>query len=55
MKLPPIAVIRQYDTHRLIPSKYSEGESVLVRVASSDEDLAIIFDLDNATNDRLLA
>jgi len=55
MNLPPIAVIRQYDTHRLIPSKYSEGESVLVRVASSDEDLAIIFDLDSATNDRLLA
>ena len=55
MNLPPIAVIRRYDTHRLIPSKYSEGESVLVRVASSDEDLAIIFDLDNATNDRLLA
>ena len=55
MSLPPIAVIRQYDTHRLIPSKYSEGASVLVRVASSDEDLAIIFDLDHATNDRLLA
>jgi hypothetical protein len=54
MNLPPITLIRQYDTHRLIPSKYSEGESVLVRVASSDEDLAIIFDLDNATNDRLL-
>jgi len=55
MSLPPVTVIRQYDTHRLIPSKYSEGASVLVRVASSDEDLAIIFDLDHATNDRLLA
>jgi hypothetical protein len=55
MSLPPITVIRQYDTHRLIPSKYSEGTSVLVRVASSDEDLAIIFDLDHATSDRLLA
>jgi hypothetical protein len=55
MSLPPITAIRQYDTHRLIASKYSEGGSVLVRVASSDEDLAIIFDLDHATNDRLLA
>jgi RES domain-containing protein len=54
--LPPISLIRQYDTHRLIPAKYSEGgESVLVRVADSDDDLAKIFDLDNATNDRLLA
>jgi RES domain-containing protein len=54
--LPSINLVRQYDTHRLIPAKYSEGgESVLVRVADSDEDLAQIFDLDNATNDRLLA
>ena len=56
MTLPPISLIRQYDAHRLIPAKYSEGgESVLVRVADSDDDLAKIFDLDNATNDRLLA
>lgn len=55
MTLPPVRLVRQYDTHRLIPSKYSEGgESVLTRIASSDEDLAAIFDLDNATNDRLL-
>src|SRR5262249_47717133 len=44
------------DTHRLIPSKYSEGgDSVLTRIAASDADLAAIFDLDNATNDRLMA
>jgi hypothetical protein len=56
VKLPGTSLVRQYDTHRLIPSKYSEaGESVLVRVAASDADLAAIFDLDNATNDRLLA
>lgn len=56
MTLPPTTLIRQYDTHRLIPSRYSEGgESVFARVASSDEDLAAIFDLDHATNDRLLA
>src|SRR3990170_3346353 len=56
MRLPGTNLVRQYDSHRLIPSKYSGGgESVLVRVASSDDDLTAIFDLDNATNDRLLA
>jgi len=56
MSLPGTNLIRQYDTHRLIPSKYSEGgETVLVRIASSDADMAAIFDLDNSTNDRLLA
>lgn len=56
MKLPGTSLVRQYDTHRLIPSRYSDGgESVLVRVAADDADLAAIFDLDNATNDRLLA
>lgn len=56
MSLPETSLVRQYDTHRLIPTKYSEaGESVLTRVASSDADLDAIFDLDHATNDRLLA
>ena len=56
MSLPPTSLVRQYDTHRLIPAKYSDGgESVLVRVADSDDDLQKIFDLDSATNDRLLA
>lgn len=55
MILPGTSLIRQYDTHRLIQSKYSEdGESVLARVAA-DADLAAVFDLDHATNDRLLA
>lgn len=55
MTLPPVALVRQYDTHRLIPSKYSDGgDSVLARIAG-DDDLAAIFDLDHATNDRLLA
>jgi RES domain-containing protein len=54
--LPPTSLVRQYDTHRLIPAKYTRGdESVLVRVADSDDDLQKIFDLDSATNDRLLA
>lgn len=56
MTLPPTRLVRQYDTHRLIPAKYSEGgDSVLASVADSDDDLQKIFDLDSATNDRLLA
>ena len=54
--LPRISLVRRNDTHRLIPSKYSEpDQSVLARVADDDQHLADIFDLDNATNDRLLA
>jgi RES domain-containing protein len=55
VRRPPTSLVRQYDTHRLIPAKYSEGEdSVLARIAHSDEDLQNIFDLDGVTNDRLL-
>ena len=39
--------------HSLIPSQY--GDSVLTRLANNDTDLQDIFDLDHATNDRLLA
>jgi hypothetical protein len=57
---PPLRRLERRDTHRLIPSKYSAGgdsasDSVLVRIADSDAHLAEIFDLDGATNDRLLA
>ena len=56
MSRPAVTRIRQLDTHRLIPSKYSDGgESVLVRIADDDDHLRGIFDLDHATNDRLLA
>jgi hypothetical protein len=55
VNLPQPVPLRQCDTHRLIPSKYSEGgASVLARVAD-DADLEAVFDLDHATNDRLLA
>jgi hypothetical protein len=55
VSLPRTVPLRQRDTHRLIPSKHSEGGgSVLARVAD-DADLAAVFDLDHATNDRLLA
>jgi RES domain-containing protein len=54
--LPRTALVRHNDTHRLIPSKYSDGgASVLARIADDGADLADIFDLDNATNDRLMA
>jgi hypothetical protein len=54
--LPPVTLVRQYDTHRLIPSRHSRsGDSVLVRIADDDEHLRAIFELDAATNDRLLA
>lgn len=54
-ELPPVSLVRRNDTHRLIPSKYTEdGSSVLARIADNNAHLADIFDLDNATNDRLL-
>jgi hypothetical protein len=53
--LPAVRLIRQNDTHRLVPSKYSDqGESVLAELADNDTDLQDLFDLDHATNDRLL-
>jgi len=54
--LPEVALLRRRDTHRMIPSKYSDANaSVLLRIADDDAHLAGIFELDNATNDRLLA
>ena len=53
MPLPPVSVLRRYDTHRLVPSKRTD--SVLVRIADDDRHLRDLFDLDQATNDRLLA
>jgi hypothetical protein len=54
--LPPVRLVRQNDTHRLIPSRYSEGgESVLAEIAEDDAHLRDLFDLESATNERLLA
>jgi RES domain-containing protein len=54
--LPPSSLVRRNDTHRLIPSQHrDEGRTVLARLADSDAELAELYDLDNATNDRLLA
>jgi RES domain-containing protein len=54
--LPAVRLIRRNDTHRLIPSKYGEGgDSVLAQIADDDAHLQDLFDLDHATNERLLA
>jgi hypothetical protein len=56
MKLPNITEIDQRGSHRLIPAQYADdGASVLTRLSDDDEVLDGIFELDNATNDRLLA
>ena len=56
MPLPPVTLIRQVDTHRLVPSRHLAGdESVLADVAATAADLEAILELDAATNDRLLA
>jgi len=56
MALPPVTLIRKVDTHRLIPSRHlPRGDSVLVAIADDDAHLQAIFELDAATNDRLLA
>jgi RES domain len=54
--LPPVSVVRQFDTHRLVPSRHlPRGDSVLAAIADDDDHLEAIFELDAATNDRLLA
>jgi RES domain-containing protein len=54
--VPLTSLVRRNDTHRLIPSQHrDEGRTVLARLAESDAELADLYDLDNATNDRLLA
>ncbi len=50
---PGTSRIRKDDTHRLIPSRYSD-ESVLTRLAADENVLQTLFELEGATNDRLL-
>jgi len=46
--------LRQFDTCRLIPSRFADIEdSVLVPLSDDDDMLRDLFDLDNATNERL--
>lgn len=54
--LPPVVQLRQFDTCRLIQSRFADVEdSVLATLAGSDAELLDLFDLDNATNARLIA
>lgn len=56
MAVPHVTLVRQFDTHRLVPSRHlSGGDSVLAEIADDDEHLQGIFELDGATNDRLIA
>jgi len=52
-RLPAVTLVRQLDTHRLVPSQ--RGDSVLVDIADDDAHLQALFELDAASNDRLLA
>lgn len=52
---PPVTLLRQFDTCRLIPSRFADSEdSVLPGIAENDAHLRDLFDLDNATNERLM-
>ena len=56
MARPPVRHISRADTHRLVPSRHLPGgDSVFTRIADDDEHLAAIFELDDATNERLFA
>ena len=55
MAAPPLVQLRQFDTCRLIPSRFVDKEdSVLVPLSEDSKHLADIFELDNATNARLI-
>ena len=52
---PRTTQLHQDDTHRLIPARYTEGgESVFARLGGDDDFLRDLFELEGATNDRLL-
>ena len=56
MALPPVTLVRQFDTHRLIPSRHlPRGKSVLAPIAEDEDHLQAIVELDRATDDRLRA
>jgi hypothetical protein len=53
--LPATSDVFQDDTHRLIPSSFSDrDESVLTRLTADAGELSTLFELEGATNDRLL-
>jgi len=50
---PHVSRLLQDDTHRLIPSAYDE-ETVLNRLTTDSDELNALFELEGATNERLL-
>ncbi len=53
--LPRVSDVSRNNTHRLIPSRYSDkDDSVLTRLTDDPDDLNALFELEGATNDRLL-
>ena len=55
MAVPRTTLVQQDDTHRLIPARYSETDaSVLARIAEDKKAVQDLFELESATNDRLL-
>lgn len=53
--LPRVSDVLRDDTHRLIPARYTErDDSVLARLTDDPDELSALFELEGATNDRLL-
>ena len=52
--LPAATEVRLRDTHRLIPSRYSQSGTVLSRLSEAPGTLGHLMELDDATNDRFL-
>jgi hypothetical protein len=54
--IPKLTQLRQFDTCRLIPSRFADVEdSVLGRLESGGAKIKDLFEIDNFTNSRLLA
>jgi len=54
--LPDTSRVRQIDTHRLIPSVYSDDPiAILGRIAENETDLAKLAQLESVTNEQVLA
>src|SRR5229473_8676691 len=53
--LPRVSDVSRNNTHRLIPSRFSDkDDSVLTRLSDDLDDLNALFELEGGTNDRLL-
>ena len=54
--VPDTSRVRQIDTHRLIPSLYSDDPvAILGRIAENEGDLAKLAQLESVTNQQVLA